>query len=72
MSSLMNYTPEERAELQLPHLIALAEKVCVLLTQNSEACRFRDAVQGPGLASKGPVPHKTPCLVGRLSAPCSP
>lgn len=26
MSSLMNYTPEERAELQLPHLIALAEK----------------------------------------------
>lgn len=25
--SLMNYTPQERAELQLPHLIALAERV---------------------------------------------
>jgi hypothetical protein len=23
----MNYTPEEQAELQLPHLIELAEKV---------------------------------------------
>jgi hypothetical protein len=27
MCSLMNYAPEERAELQLPHLIALAEQV---------------------------------------------
>lgn len=26
MSSLMNFTPQERAELQLPHLVALAEK----------------------------------------------
>lgn len=27
MCSLMNYTPEERPELQLPHLIQLADKV---------------------------------------------
>jgi hypothetical protein len=27
MCSLMNYTPDERPELQLPHLIQLAEKV---------------------------------------------
>lgn len=30
MCSLMNYTPQERTELQLPHLIALAEKVWCL------------------------------------------
>lgn len=28
MSSLMNFTPQEREELQLPHLVAVAEKVC--------------------------------------------
>lgn len=68
MSSLMNYTPDERAELQLPHLTTLAEKVCC--RQSSEACTSHGAVQGPGLASRGPPPHNTPCLVGRLCAAC--
>lgn len=38
MCSLMNYTPEERVELQLPHLIALAEKVCVSTWDTKFAC----------------------------------
>jgi len=52
MSSLMNFTPQERAELQLPHLVALAEKVCwagLSFVGRVMVCKRRSFTQPQGM-----------------------